>query len=203
MSELTGGIYSRVREPPMLLQTLLTYHLADDSAREHLANIPQKLVDGRAICFNTRQTVDIGEFLYIFWNELKQFVHENIRLNLSLTSRRAESLMLNLCIKIYFNYFSQVKFARCVCQSSSHSRRCVQRATLSFDSPKYPAKENANGKNYGIVKFHCALSCKVHKKYFAPGVQYHCQKLTCNFALGISIPTYFDLEPNSEDLIIT
>ena len=66
MSELTGGIYSRVREPPMLLQTLLTYHLADDSARELLANIPQKLVDGRAICFNTRQTVDIGEFLYIF-----------------------------------------------------------------------------------------------------------------------------------------
>ena len=62
MSELTGGIYSRVREPPMLLQTLLTYHLADDSARALLANIPQKIVDGRAICFNTKQTVDIGEF---------------------------------------------------------------------------------------------------------------------------------------------
>ena len=60
MSEITGGIYSRVREPAMLLQTLLTYHLADDSARELLATIPQKIVDGRAICFNNKQTVDIG-----------------------------------------------------------------------------------------------------------------------------------------------
>ena len=60
MAELTNGIYSRVREPPMLLQTLLTYHLADDTTRHLLAAIPQKLVDGRAICFTTREIVDIG-----------------------------------------------------------------------------------------------------------------------------------------------
>ena len=60
MAELTNGIYSRVREPTHLLQTLLTYHLADDTTRSLLAAIPQKLVDGRAICSTTREIVDIG-----------------------------------------------------------------------------------------------------------------------------------------------
>ena len=65
ISQITKGIYSRVSEPAVLLQSLITYHLADDSARELLATIPQTMVDGRGICFNSKQTVDIGEFGFL------------------------------------------------------------------------------------------------------------------------------------------
>merc|ERR1712130_51119 len=74
MAELTNGIYSRVREPPMLLQTLLTYHLADDTTRHLLAAIPQKLVDGRAICFTTREIVDIGFVCSVCLSVFKSFL---------------------------------------------------------------------------------------------------------------------------------
>jgi len=60
LSKVTGGIYTQVREPQMLLQTLLVYHLADDNTRESLATIPQQDVDSRAICFNSKNPVDIG-----------------------------------------------------------------------------------------------------------------------------------------------
>jgi len=60
LSNVTGGIYTQVREPQMLLQTLLVYHLADDNTRDYLATIPQQDVDSRAICFNSKNPVDIG-----------------------------------------------------------------------------------------------------------------------------------------------
>lgn len=61
MVEITDGIYSRVKEPAVLLQTLLTYHLPDDHARLLLSKIPQNIVDSRAICFKSKDILDIGQ----------------------------------------------------------------------------------------------------------------------------------------------
>jgi len=60
VSAVSNGVYSQVREPCMLLQILLVYHLADDATREKLSVIPQSEVDARATCFKTHRPVDIG-----------------------------------------------------------------------------------------------------------------------------------------------
>ena len=61
MVDVTGGVYSRVTEPAILLQTLLTYHLPDDDARKILSKVPATPVDSRAVCFKTRTVTDIGK----------------------------------------------------------------------------------------------------------------------------------------------
>lgn len=60
MSDVTGGVYSRISEPAILLQSLLTYHLPDDDARKMLSKVPATPVDSRAVCFKTRAVTDIG-----------------------------------------------------------------------------------------------------------------------------------------------
>jgi len=57
---VSNGIYTQVKEPSMLLQLMLVYHLADDDSRSKLADIPQTPVDARATCFTTQKPVDIG-----------------------------------------------------------------------------------------------------------------------------------------------
>jgi len=57
---VSNGIYTQVREPSILLQLLLVYHLADDESRKNLAQVPQSSVDARATCFTSQKPVDIG-----------------------------------------------------------------------------------------------------------------------------------------------
>lgn len=57
---VSSGIYTQVRDPSLLLQLLLVYHLPDDETRSKLADIPQSSVDARATCFSTARPVDIG-----------------------------------------------------------------------------------------------------------------------------------------------